>query len=94
MAQGEAKAILEAFVQQQRPWPLPGEGAPRRAPISRAQWQLWEHRETGLRDHVAHCLLQPSGAEGDWNGSMGLGFQVPSPAPNLLLTLPLPPSLA
>lgn len=42
VAQSEAKAVLGTFVQQQRPRPLPGEGAPRRAPISWAQWQLWE----------------------------------------------------
>lgn len=45
--QGEAEAILEAFAQEQRPWALPGEGARRRAPISRAQGQLREQSEQG-----------------------------------------------
>lgn len=45
VAQGETKTILKILTQQQCPRPLPGEGAPRRAPISRAQWRLQEQRD-------------------------------------------------
>lgn len=83
VAQGEAKAILETFVQQQCPRPLPGEGAPRRAPISRAQGQLWEHRETGEWP----CDPQPQGPDGDLTGSMGL--QAPSSSSDLPSSLTL-----
>lgn len=88
--QGEAKAILETFVQQQCPRPLPGEGAPRSAPISRAQWQLWEHRETGVSVHVAHTLdlhtasCSPEVTKGTERVPWTLGFQAPSFAPDLL----------
>jgi hypothetical protein len=47
VAQGETKAILKTLAQQQCPRPRPGEGTPRRAAISGAQWKLQEHKETG-----------------------------------------------
>lgn len=87
--QGEAEAILETFAQEQCPRPLPGEGAPRRAPISRAQWQLREHRETGVSGHVAHTLglHTASCSSEDMKGAeripWTLGFQAPSFAPDL-----------
>lgn len=80
MAQGETKAILKILAQQQCPRPLPGEGAPRRAPISRAQWKPGRTQPGRAAVAVAQTG-QPETAR-LWGAAVHADGALPAPAPD------------